>query len=71
MTSNDTKSCRLLTSKESATYLAISERKLWSMSNAGDIPVVRLGRSVRYDMIDLDEFIQRAKMGGDTEGQGV
>lgn len=64
MTSNDTKSCRLLTSKESATYLAISERKLWSMSKAGDIPAVRLGRAVRYDLQDLDDFIMKAKMGG-------
>lgn len=63
MTSNETKSCRLLTSKESANYLAISERKLWSMSKAGGIPVVRFGRAVRYDVTDLDEFIQQAKTG--------
>ena len=59
--SEQAKSSRLLTSKESATYLAISERKLWSMSKAGDIPAVRLGRCVRFDQIDLDRVIQRAK----------
>jgi len=52
---------RLLTVKDAAAYLAISERKLWDMSKAGEIPVVRLGRAVRYDRSDLDSFIQRAK----------
>jgi len=52
---------RLLTVKDAAAYLAISERKLWSMTNSGEIPVVRLGRAVRYDLNDLDSFIQKAK----------
>jgi excisionase family DNA binding protein len=52
---------RLMTVKEAAKYLCISERKLWSMTQAGEIPAVRLGRAVRYDLNDLDSFIQRAK----------
>ena len=52
---------RLLSTKDAAKYLCISERKLWDMSNTGEIPVVRLGRAVRYDINDLDGFIQRAK----------
>lgn len=64
MTAENTQTARLLTAKQSATYLAISERKLWSISKSGDIPTVRLGRCVRYDKADLDEFIQRAKTGG-------
>jgi len=52
---------RLLTAKDAAKYLCISERKLWDMSKAGEIPAVRLGRAVRYDRNDLDSFIQRAK----------
>ena len=55
---------RLMNSKETAAYLAISERKLWSMSKAGIIPAVRFGRSVRYDWQDLCDFIQRAKVEG-------
>ena len=55
------KTTRLMTSKEAAVYLAISERKLWSMTQTGEIPAVRLGRAVRYDLNDLDSFIQKAK----------
>jgi len=52
---------RLMTSKNAAKYLCISERKLWDMTKTGEIPAVRLGRAVRYDRSDLDSFIQRAK----------
>lgn len=52
---------RLLTAKDAAKYLCISERKLWGMTKTGEIPAVRLGRAVRYDRSDLDSFIQRAK----------
>ena len=64
MTAENTQINRLLKSKQSAAYLAISERKLWAITKVGDIPVVRLGRAVRYDRRDLDAFIQRAKTGG-------
>lgn len=52
---------RLMTVKNAAAYLAISERKLWDMTKTGEIPAVRLGRAVRYDRSDLDSFIQQAK----------
>jgi len=52
---------RLINAKEAATYLAISERKLWGMSKSNIIPVVRLGRAVRYDINDLNAFISEAK----------
>ena len=52
---------RLVKPKQAAAYLAISERKLWSMSKDQVLPVVRLGRCVRYDQQDLDEFISHAK----------
>ena len=52
---------RLIKPKAAALYLSISERKLWSMSNRGILPVVRLVRAVRYDLQDLDDYICRAK----------
>jgi len=37
---------------------------LWGLSAPrGPIPVVRLGRSVRYDLRDLEEFIAAQKGG--------
>ena len=38
----------LLTPCDAARALAISPRKLWAMRASGEIPFVRLGRSVRY-----------------------
>ena len=61
MTAENTQTTRLLTSKETAAYLAICERKLWDMAKSGIIPAVRLGRAVRYDINDLNSFISKAK----------
>jgi len=52
---------RLVKVRAAADYLAISERKLWDLSQNGPIPVVKLGRAVRYDLADLDSFIENMK----------
>ena len=52
---------RLVKVRAAADYLAISERKLWDLSQNGTIPVVKLGRAVRYDLADLDSFIENMK----------
>jgi excisionase family DNA binding protein len=51
----------LLRPREAASLLAISERKLWSLTQRGDIPPVRIGKSVRYDPADLRAWIERQK----------
>ena len=48
---------QLLRSRDAADLLAISERKLWELQNAGAIPVIRLGRMVRFRRSDLDLWI--------------
>ncbi len=49
----------LLTPREVARTLAISERKLWSLSAPrGPIPVVRCGRAVRYSLDSLRRFVE-------------
>jgi len=53
---------QLLTPRETAKALAISERTLWALTQQGDIPVVRIGRSVRYDPRDLNEWIEKQKV---------
>ena len=55
---------RLLRPREAAARLAISERKLWELQNAGKIPVVREGRMVRYLVSDLDHWISARRSGG-------
>jgi excisionase family DNA binding protein len=48
----------LITADEAAAALSISTRKLWSLTTAGVIPCVRLGRSVRYSPAELQDWIQ-------------
>lgn len=51
----------LLDAKAAAAALSISARTLWTLTNSGTIPCVRIGRAVRYDMRDLVAFIDRSK----------
>jgi excisionase family DNA binding protein len=52
---------RLVPSKTAAQVLAISERTLWSLQNRGEIPSVRIGRCIRFDLRDLDRWIEAHK----------
>ncbi len=51
----------LLTPREAAEALRISERKLWGLTASGQIPSLRIGRSVRYDINDLRDWIDERK----------
>jgi excisionase family DNA binding protein len=53
----------LLKPSHAAEALSISPRKLWAMTNSGEIPCVRFGKSVRYDPADLREWIDSQKGG--------
>lgn len=52
---------RLLTAAQAARCLAVSPKTLWTLTSRGEIPCVRMGRSVRYDVLDLDRFIESRK----------
>lgn len=54
----------LLTPREAAKALSICEKTLWSLSKRGELPAVRIGRAVRYDVADLQVFIDRQKGAG-------
>jgi excisionase family DNA binding protein len=51
----------LWTIQEAAKALAISQRKLWGLTNDKAIPCVRIGRSVRYDPADIRAYIGAQK----------
>lgn len=51
----------LLTAKEAAELLRISQRKLWSLTASGTIPFLRIGRAIRYDAADLRRWIDQQK----------
>ncbi len=51
----------LMTRKEAAEYLGISETTLaiWKCTGRYNLRVIKVGRLVRYRLADLEDFIQR------------
>jgi excisionase family DNA binding protein len=58
----------LWTSREAAAAMSISERTLWSLTNRGDIPCIRIGRAVRYDPADIRSWINSQKTANPPPG---
>lgn len=52
---------RLLSIKDTAAFLALSPREIYSMVATGDLPAVRHGRRKMVDVKDLDAWIERNK----------
>lgn len=53
-----------LRAKEAARALGIGERQLWSLTRSGQIPHVRVGRSVTYPIDLLRDWLKRRAKGG-------
>jgi excisionase family DNA binding protein len=47
--------------QQAAAMLGISTRTLWDYRRAGEIPIVRIGRLVRFDVDDLRRFLADKK----------
>ena len=56
----------LVTPKEAARILSVSQRKLWGMTFEDEpgLPHVRCGRLVRYSVADLERWIESQRRGG-------
>lgn len=65
------KSGPLLTRKEAAKYLNISERHLWTITNRGDLPRITLDSAVRYAQADLDAYIDRRRQGSRPDSEAA
>jgi len=61
------KGALLLTPRQAAETLAISERKLWSLKASGEIPHVRVGRLVRYPVDGLRRWVEEQTTGGEAK----
>ena len=61
-----TKPVRLLKPSEVALFLAVSERTVKRLTARGELPHVRVGRSMRFVMEDLLAYVasQRRRSGG-------
>lgn len=53
----------LLRPAEAARLLAISPRKLWELTNAREVPSIRIGRALRYPTEDLRSWIAERRGG--------
>jgi excisionase family DNA binding protein len=53
----------LLTRKDAARLLAVCEKTVANLTDAGELPAVRVGRSVRYHREDLETWIAKSKTG--------
>jgi excisionase family DNA binding protein len=49
----------LLTLNEAATLLAVSPKTLQRLVARGDLPVIRVGSSLRFSTGDLEAFVMR------------
>jgi len=55
---------KLLDSKETASWLNISARKLWELKNSGQIRHCRIGKKVLFTSEWIDEFISQNTVEG-------
>ena len=46
-----------LSTKEAAAYLSISLPTLFRLTRGGELPHLRIGRSIRYRLEDLEAFL--------------
>lgn len=53
----------VLTSREAAEFLKVSERTLWKLTKEGKVPHFRVGRVVRYVRGRLLESLEHGKRG--------
>lgn len=51
----------LITSAQAADRLGVSQRMVWELAKRGDLPVVKIGRAVRFDPLDIEQFVAAAK----------
>jgi excisionase family DNA binding protein len=54
----------LVPSRDAAKLLSICERTLWTLTNSGEMPCVRVRRSVLYSVEDLRAWVQSRRQFG-------
>lgn len=61
-TSPENLTAALLTAKQAADYLSLSENMIKKLVYAREIPCVKIGASLRFLQADLDAFIMRSRI---------
>lgn len=61
-TSGTTKGARLLTVRQAAEYLGTTPATLYTKVWRREIPFIKLGRSIRFDLQDLKDLIEMSRV---------
>jgi excisionase family DNA binding protein len=51
-----------------AGLLSLSPRTIASLAKAGRLPIVRIGKCIRFAVSDLNEFVEYQKASGHNDG---
>lgn len=54
----------LLNASETARKLRMSVPHVYTMAAAGTLPSIKFGKAVRFDPVDVEEFIEAHRRGG-------
>lgn len=65
-TSQDQKIVLSLRPAQAADAIGISPRKLWDLTDRGEIPHVRIGRAIVYPVAGLEAWLATQAKGGAT-----
>jgi excisionase family DNA binding protein len=52
----------VLTPEEAADYLGVKPRMIWRLMDEGHLPKIKVGKLVRLDKKDLDDYIARRRV---------
>jgi excisionase family DNA binding protein len=58
---NESSSLRLLTSKQVCAFLQVSRMTLHRLVSAGSLPVIRIGRSVRFRAAAIEAYLRKTE----------
>jgi excisionase family DNA binding protein len=56
----------LISERETARLLGISPRSVFTLAAGGKLPYVKIGRLKKFAVADINAFIAREKIGGDS-----
>lgn len=60
---------KLLTAKELAQFLKLSESTIYKLASNGEIPGLKIGDSWRFDQQDIERMIRSVKCGNRNSGK--
>lgn len=58
---------KMLTLKQVAEQLLVSERTVWALVKRGELAVIRIGRQIRVRPADLDAYLEQARVPSTAE----